>query len=80
MGKAFWVIIALLVIGTGIIYSALQTDFSDLGETRTFVGAVFGWFKQVGGSSYEVGKTAAEQDWLPELDNGTLIINDEEVN
>lgn len=64
------------MIGLFLIFSTLKTDFSNPGETFYFVGAAVDWFKQLGDSTYEVGKTATEQDWLPKIDNETVYIVD----
>ena len=74
MGKIIWVIILFLILGVYIIHSSLQTDFSEPSDVKSFVGAVTGWVFQVGKSSYEVGKTVTDQEWLPK--NTTYVIND----
>ncbi len=74
-----WAAIIFVIIGIFLIQSALRTDFSSPGEVKTFVGAVYAWFFQVGKSTYTVGKTAAEQPWLPEVDeysNTTYIVKE----
>jgi F0F1-type ATP synthase membrane subunit a len=74
MSKVIWGIAIFVVIGFFLIYSTLQTNFSDPDDVQTFVGAAFEWVGQIGKSTYTVGKTATEQDWLPP--NTTFIVND----
>tara|TARA_Y100000031_G_scaffold116992_1_gene129749 strand:- start:95 stop:319 length:225 start_codon:yes stop_codon:yes gene_type:complete len=74
MSKVIWGIAIFLIIGLFLIYSTLKTDFKDPDEVQTFVGAAIEWVGQIGKSTYTVGKTATEQDWLPE--NTTFVVND----
>ncbi len=74
MGKFGWIVVIFLLIGTYMVYDNLKIDLSKPTDIVTLVGAVTAWAADVGNSLYEVGKTTAEQQWLP--DNSTYTVKD----
>ena len=74
MGKLVWIIVILLVIGAWIIIKANSYEpTKDFDDTKGFVVDFAKWLFQVGKSTKNTVQFAADQQWLPEVNNTNQI-------
>lgn len=65
MGKLFWAIIIILVIGGYMIKTSYDLDLNDNPDRITFAKKYFGWIFDIGKNTKDVVGYAAQKDWLP---------------
>ncbi len=78
MGKLFWVVAAILLIGAFMVYSTYDLDFSKKGDKSTFFVKYSGWLIKTGNNVKDVTGYAIQQDWTPKDENNTetYVINE----
>ena len=73
MGKLFWIIVIILVIGGYLIKTNLDTDFNEAEDRGNFLKELGKWVFQIGKSTTNTVGYAISQNWLPDTSNETNI-------
>ena len=67
MSGWFWVALVFLVIGGYMIKVAYDYDFGSKQDTQNFVARFGRWVLHLGGNVIGLATYAAQQEWLPEV-------------
>lgn len=81
MGKLFWMIIIFVIIGAWIIIKANSYEpTKDFDDTKDFIIDFGKWLFQVGKSTKNTVQYAADQEWLPVVnETNQSMINETNV-
>ena len=69
MKKTVFFLLVFLVVGGYMIKDSLETDFDEKEDKVNFLKEFFNWVFQVGKNVKDVTGYAAQQEWLPEVND-----------